>query len=173
MILDKDCLLLVYTADWHHKVRKVHPFNRFCAVQNFLSRWNHSVRMLDEYEIHTYAMSTRWMQSVFLGKVFFFIRFVSSFHLPLQWDRAFNWNWKHGFIDEPSLHVHVSSVFWKWVLLKRGTENGTENGTEWKTEWNGKYAMPYTYTCVKHIYTIFVWITRLSSWQCRCTVYSP
>ena len=43
----------------------------------------------------------------------------------------------------------------KRVLLKRGTENGTER----KTEWNGKYAMPYTYTCVKHIYTVFVWIT--------------
>ena len=57
----------------------------------------------------------------------------------------------------------------KGVLLKRGTENGTE----WKTEWIGKYAMPYTYTCVKHIYTIFVLISRLSHWQCRCAIYSP
>ena len=31
----------------------------------------------------------------------------------------------------------------------------------------------YIYTCVKHRYTIFGWITPLSHWQCRCTIYSP
>ena len=67
MIPEKKRLLQVYVADRHRKRRKVHPFKRFRAVQNFLSGKNQSECMLDGY-----SMSTQQMHSAFLWTARFF-----------------------------------------------------------------------------------------------------
>ena len=68
---------------------------------------------------------------------------------------------------------------WGWSTEKSENKRvlqkcRTETERKRKTEWNGKYAMQYTYSCVKYRwYTIFIWITPLLPWQCRCTIQSP
>ena len=62
-----------------------HPFKRFCAIQNLLRGWNHSVWMLDGLSVwYTYVMSTKRTHSNFLHKDFctFCILFGSAIAVP-------------------------------------------------------------------------------------------
>ena len=88
-ISETDRLVLVYVADldWHRKQRRVHPFKRFCAVQNFLRGWNHGADawwvksmkyVRNEFTTNALRFSTD-------GKIF--LRFVFPLHLPVQLDR--------------------------------------------------------------------------------------
>ena len=78
------------------------PFN-FNNVDVF--NFKKKVFLGDGYHMHgsyltgrvwnTYAMSTERMHIVFLRTAKFILRFVSSLHLPEQWDRALNCYYKH------------------------------------------------------------------------------
>ena len=65
---------------------------------------------------------------------------------------------------EPHTHC-MAYTGWGVTKTRNGKRNGMENVIKRKI-----CNAIYVYLRIKHIYTIFMWITRLSHWQCRCSI---
>ena len=90
MIMDMDCLLLTYVTDWHPKWRSSIQ-KGFVQIKTYCTD---EITVFECLMGKAYEICTLWVHIrhivFFYRRQDFFWCFVSSLHLPVQWDGAFS-----------------------------------------------------------------------------------